>query len=79
MVTSLGLPVKAARAAWQPLAAAVMPWLGLDLPADPAASLGLRHSLPAWLAEDLLRWRTPEQAEAARPHCDNIIFEGFRA
>jgi beta-phosphoglucomutase-like phosphatase (HAD superfamily) len=23
--------------------------------------------------------RTPEQAEAARPHCDNIIFEGFRA
>jgi 16S rRNA (cytosine967-C5)-methyltransferase len=40
------------------------PWTGLDLPDDPAASLGLRHSLPAWLAEDLLRWRTAEQAEA---------------
>ena len=40
------------------------PWTGLQLPADPAASLGLRHSLPAWLAEELLRWRTAEQAEA---------------
>jgi len=40
------------------------PWTGLELPADPAASLGLRHSLPAWLAEELLRWRPLEQAEA---------------
>jgi 16S rRNA (cytosine967-C5)-methyltransferase len=40
------------------------PWTGLELPADPATSLGLRHSLPVWLAEDLLRWRTAEQAEA---------------
>jgi 16S rRNA (cytosine967-C5)-methyltransferase len=54
------------RAGIQPSAGAtnLEPWTGLVLPDDPAASLGLRHSLPAWLAEDLLRWRTAEQAEA---------------
>lgn len=36
----------------------------LPLPADPAAALGLRHSLPDWLAHDLLRWLPPEEAEA---------------
>jgi 16S rRNA (cytosine967-C5)-methyltransferase len=39
-------------------------WLGLALPADPAASLALRRSLPEWLAADLLRWLPPERAEA---------------
>ena len=36
----------------------------LPLPADPAAALALRHSLPDWLAADLWRWLPPEQAEA---------------
>jgi len=40
------------------------PWAGLTLPADPAASLGLRHSLPAWLAEALLQWLPAAEAEA---------------
>ncbi|MFN9659109.1 MAG: 16S rRNA (cytosine(967)-C(5))-methyltransferase [Cyanobacteriota bacterium] len=33
------------------------PWRGLPLPEDPAGSLALRHSLPLWLAQDLLAWR----------------------
>jgi 16S rRNA (cytosine967-C5)-methyltransferase len=37
------------------------PWDGLGpLPSDPAASYGLRHSLPAWLAELALQWPDPE-------------------
>jgi 16S rRNA (cytosine967-C5)-methyltransferase len=36
----------------------------LPLPADPAAALALRHSLPDWLAAELLRWLPLEQAEA---------------
>ncbi|MEB3183963.1 MAG: 16S rRNA (cytosine(967)-C(5))-methyltransferase [Cyanobacteriota bacterium] len=40
------------------------PWLGLPLPEDPASSLALRHSLPDWLAAELLGWLPPEQAEA---------------
>lgn len=37
------------------------PWDGLGpLPSDPAASFGLRHSLPAWLAELALQWPDPE-------------------
>ena len=36
----------------------------LPLPADPAEALGLRHSLPDWLARDLLQWLPPEGAEA---------------
>ncbi|MBE9152638.1 MULTISPECIES: 16S rRNA (cytosine(967)-C(5))-methyltransferase [unclassified Cyanobium] len=40
------------------------PWSGLELPAGAAASLALRQSLPVWLAELLLQWLPPEQAEA---------------
>ncbi len=39
------------------------PWRGLPLPSDPAESLALRHSLPSWLARDLLTWRGAEGAE----------------
>ncbi|MEB3352136.1 MAG: 16S rRNA (cytosine(967)-C(5))-methyltransferase RsmB, partial [Cyanobacteriota bacterium] len=46
------------------------PWQGLALPSAAAASLGLRHSLPAWLAEALLDWSTPEQAEAFARACN---------
>ncbi len=49
------------------------PWQGLpqlegELPA--ATSLGLRHSLPAWLAELLLLWLPPERAEAFAASCN---------
>ena len=40
------------------------PWDGLPLPEDPAESLGLRHSLPPWLASDLMTWLGVEGAEA---------------
>ena len=40
------------------------PWAGLALPPEPAASLALRRSLPAWLAQALLSWLPPDQAEA---------------
>ncbi|MFQ6537626.1 16S rRNA (cytosine(967)-C(5))-methyltransferase RsmB, partial [Aphanothece stagnina] len=46
------------------------PWAGLELPADPAASLGLRHSLPDWLARLLLQWRPADQAEAFAMACN---------
>lgn len=36
----------------------------LPLPADPAAAFALRHSLPDWLAADLLAWLPLEQADA---------------
>ncbi|MFM2080080.1 MAG: hypothetical protein RLZZ219_762 [Cyanobacteriota bacterium] len=36
----------------------------LPLPADPAEALALQHSLPDWLAHDLLRWLPPERADA---------------
>ena len=39
------------------------PWRGLPLPEDPAASLALRHSLPLWLASELLHWVDPMEAE----------------
>ena len=38
--------------------------------ADPALTLGLRHSLPAWLAEDLLQWLPAERAEAFGRACN---------
>ena len=42
------------------------PWDGLGpLPADPAGSLALRHSLPAWLAELAMQWPEPELFAAA--------------
>ena len=43
---------------------ALEPWQGLELPLDPAAAFGLRHSLPNWLASALFQWLPPEQAEA---------------
>ena len=46
------------------------PWEGLPLPADPAASLALRRSLPPWLASELLGWLPPEQAEAFGVACN---------
>lgn len=36
----------------------------LPLPADPATALAVRQSLPDWLAEDLLRWLSADEAEA---------------
>jgi 16S rRNA (cytosine967-C5)-methyltransferase len=40
------------------------PWQGLPLPQDAAASLALRQSLPLWLAQHLLTWRSSPEAEA---------------
>jgi len=40
------------------------PWTGLTLPPQPAAALALRRSLPPWLAEALLAWLPPDQAES---------------
>ena len=42
----------------------VGPWDGLELPADPRQSFGVRHSLPDWLAALVLAWLPMEQAEA---------------
>lgn len=46
------------------------PWSGLELPADPAAALALRHSLPDWLAAELLAWLPVERAEAFAEACN---------
>ncbi|MEB3264278.1 MAG: 16S rRNA (cytosine(967)-C(5))-methyltransferase [Synechococcus sp.] len=52
------------------------PWQGLELPADPAARWGLRHSLPDWIGDLVLQWLPPAEAEAfglacnAPPHLD---------
>jgi 16S rRNA (cytosine967-C5)-methyltransferase len=43
---------------------------GLPLPADPAEALALRHSLPDWLARELLGWLPPERAEAFARACN---------
>ena len=50
---------------------AAEPWRGLPLPADPAASLALRHSLPGWLASELLRWLPATAAEAFARHSNS--------
>jgi 16S rRNA (cytosine967-C5)-methyltransferase len=55
------------------LPAGAPPWEGLPqletgLPA--ATRLGLRHSLPPWLAELLLQWLPPERAEAFAASCN---------
>lgn len=42
----------------------------LPLPADPAQALAIRQSLPDWLAQALLQWCTPEQAEAFGKACN---------
>jgi 16S rRNA (cytosine967-C5)-methyltransferase len=44
--------------------AAALPWLGLELPPDPAEALALSRSLPPWLAELLLQWLPPDRLEA---------------
>ena len=51
------------------------PWLGLPLREDPGVedpgvSFGLRHSLPEWLAADLLRWLPADRAEAFTRACN---------
>lgn len=46
------------------------PWRGLPLPEDAAASLALRHSLPLWLAQQLLLWRGPADAEDFGQACN---------
>lgn len=46
------------------------PWSGLELPADPAAALALRQSLPDWLAADLLAWLPPQGAEQFAQACN---------
>lgn len=40
------------------------PLAGLSLPADATAAFALRHSLPDWIAADLLRWLPADRAEA---------------
>ncbi len=46
------------------------PWLGLELPADPAEALALRRSLPLWLAQLLLQWLPPQRADAFALACN---------
>ena len=53
-------------APWQGLP----PWAAGAPPLAAAESLGLRHSLPAWLAELLLQWLSPERAEAFALACN---------
>ncbi len=48
------------------------PWDGLALPADPAAALAVRRSLPPWLATGLLDWLPPERAEAFALACNAV-------
>ena len=60
------------------------PWQGLELPADPAQALALRHSLPDWLAVLLLQWLPAEAAEAFalasnQPHSVDIRVNPLRA
>ena len=40
------------------------PQLDLPVPPQAAAAFGLRHSLPDWLAAELLNWLPPDRAEA---------------
>jgi 16S rRNA (cytosine967-C5)-methyltransferase len=47
-------------------------WDGLPLPADPAAALALRRSLPLWLAAELLGWLPPPRAEAFALACNAV-------
>ncbi len=57
----------------QPLGPAAPAWQGLpQLDANPSAAmrLGLQHSLPDWLADLLLEWRSPQQAEAFAASCN---------
>ena len=42
----------------------------LPMPSDPAEALALRHSLPDWLARDLLAWLPEERAETFGAACN---------
>jgi len=55
------------------------PWDGLALPADPAAALAVRRSLPPWLATGLLDWLPPERAEAFALACNVVPALDLRA
>lgn len=46
------------------------PWQGLALPTEAPQAFALRHSLPDWLAADLLSWLSPEAAERFALHCN---------
>ena len=46
------------------------PWRGLPLPEAAADALALRHSLPLWLARDLLGWRGASEAELFAQACN---------
>lgn len=52
------------------LPAGAAPWEGLPLPESAASSLALRHSLPLWLAQDLLQWRPASEAELYGQACN---------
>ncbi len=57
----------------QHLPAEAPPWQWLpqlEGPVTAAEELGLRHSLPAWLAGLLLQWLPPENAEAFAASCN---------
>ena len=55
------------------------PWDGLELPADAAAALALRRSLPPWLSAELLGWLPPERAEAFALACNAVPALDLRA
>lgn len=55
------------------------PWDGLALPADAAAALALRRSLPPWLSAELLGWLPPERAEAFALACNAVPALDLRA
>ncbi|WP_399231088.1 16S rRNA (cytosine(967)-C(5))-methyltransferase [Synechococcus sp. CS-1332] len=55
------------------------PWDGLPLPADAAAALALRRSLPPWLSAELLGWLPPERAEAFALACNAVPALDLRA
>ena len=44
----------------------------LPVPDQPAERLALNHSLPIWLAENLLRWCEPEHAERIASACNQV-------
>ena len=45
---------------------------GLVLPADPAGSLALQHSLPEWFTDLLLQWRGESGAAAVASACNQV-------
>ncbi len=55
------------------------PWDGLALPAEAAAALALRRSLPPWLSAELLGWLPPERAEAFALACNAVPALDLRA